>query len=81
MESIRQDAFWFGEGQSRALVSIDPSEQHAFEQCLDGLGLPYIALGTVTEGSIVLNGQKFPGIEHFASLYRNNLASKLNETS
>ncbi|MFM8837215.1 MAG: AIR synthase related protein, partial [Bacteroidota bacterium] len=81
MESIRQDAFWFGEGQSRALVSIDPSEQYAFEQCLDGLGLPYFALGTVTEGSIVLNGQKFPGIEHFASLYRNSLANKLNETS
>jgi len=81
MENIRQDAFWFGEGQSRALVSIDPYEQHAFEQCLAGLGLPYFALGTVTEGSIVLNGQKFPGIEHFASLYRNSLASKLNETS
>jgi phosphoribosylformylglycinamidine synthase len=81
MEGIRQDAFWFGEGQSRALVSIDPSEQYAFEQCLDGLGLPYFALGTVTEGSIVLNGQKFPGIEHFASLYRNSLANKLNETS
>jgi phosphoribosylformylglycinamidine synthase len=80
-ETIRQDAFWFGEGQSRALVSIDPSEQYAFEQCLDGLGLPYLALGTVTQGDIILNGLQFPGIEHFESLYRHSLANKLNASS
>jgi phosphoribosylformylglycinamidine synthase len=74
---IRRDAFWFGEGQSRALVSIDPTEQYAFEQCLESLGLPSLAIGVVTGGTVCLDGVKYPDIEHFASLYRNSLESIL----
>jgi len=72
-DKVRRDAFWFGEGQSRALVSIDPSEQHALEQCLQELGLPFLALGKVTEGALRLEGQDFPDIAHFADLYRHAL--------
>ncbi|MBM3936372.1 MAG: phosphoribosylformylglycinamidine synthase subunit PurL [Sphingomonadales bacterium] len=75
---IRRDAFWFGEGQSRALVSIDPTEQYAFEQCLKDLGLPYFPCGVVTRGSIGIDGVEYPSIEHFASLYLHSLETKLN---
>lgn len=80
VDGIRRDAFWFGEGQSRALVSIDPSEQYAFEQCLETLGLSALAIGVVTEGSVTLDGVAYPNIEHFASLYRNSLESRLNSS-
>ncbi len=80
-DKIRRDAFWFGEGQSRALVSIDPSEQFALEQCLDGLGHPYFPIGVVTQGSIMLDEIELPSIEHFETLYRHSLANKLNASS
>lgn len=74
-DGIRRDAFWFGEGQSRAVISIDPTEQYALEQCLERLGLPYLPLGSVTQGSITIDDVHYPGIEHFASLYERSLAS------
>lgn len=70
---IRLDAFWFGESQSRALVSIDPSEQFALEQLLNASGLPYYALGTVTSGTIVMDQVTYPDIHHWADLHLNTL--------
>ncbi len=75
---IRRDAFWFGEGQSRAVISVDPSEQYALEQCLSNSGLAYRSLGRVTSGSVHLDGVEFPGIQHWADLYQNSLGRLMN---
>jgi phosphoribosylformylglycinamidine synthase len=77
-DGIRRDAFWFGEGQSRAVISIDPTEQYALEQCLDRLGLPYLSLGSVTQGSITIDDVHYPDIEHFAKLYQRSLESMMH---
>src|SRR5580698_3543805 len=47
---IRKDAYWFGEAQSRVVVSVAPSRVEEFAKALDGL--PAAELGVVTGGSV-----------------------------
>lgn len=54
---IRQDAMWFGEAQSRVIVSVDPAKQAAFEAHLAGLGIKSTQLGTVKGTDMVVDGQ------------------------
>jgi phosphoribosylformylglycinamidine synthase len=56
-EGIRQDAMWFGEAQSRVIVSVAPAAQASFEAHLEGLGIKSSQLGTVKGTDIVVDGQ------------------------
>ena len=57
---IRKDAYWFGEAQSRVVVSISPEKRELFIAALGDH--PYEALGSVTSGKITLDGQDWGGI-------------------
>lgn len=46
-ENIRQDAFLFGEGQGRAVVSVSPEKLKAVEGICSTIGVPVWRLGTV----------------------------------
>ncbi len=54
---IRQDAMWFGEAQSRVIVSVSPSKKAEFETFLAGLGVKSTQLGTVKGSDMVVDGQ------------------------
>ncbi|MHA8105554.1 phosphoribosylformylglycinamidine synthase subunit PurL [Aquirufa sp. 5-AUSEE-100C1] len=54
---IRQDAMWFGEAQSRVIVSVSPSKKAEFDTYLAGLGLKSTQLGTVKGSDMVVDGQ------------------------
>ncbi len=54
---IRQDAMWFGEAQSRVIVSVSPSKKAEFETYLAGLGVKSTQLGTVKGSDMVVDGQ------------------------
>jgi len=54
---IRQDAMWFGEAQSRVIVSVSPSKKVEFETYLAGLGVKSTQLGTVKGSDMVVDGQ------------------------
>ncbi|MEY2761637.1 MAG: hypothetical protein RLZZ96_1537 [Bacteroidota bacterium] len=56
--SIRQDAFWFGEAQSRVVVSVDASKKAAFEAALQAQGVKFSALGSVQGTDIIADGAK-----------------------
>ena len=51
---IRKDAYWFGEAQSRVVVSIKPSKVEAFKNLLGDH--PFEELGIVTSGSVEVDG-------------------------
>lgn len=51
---IRKDAFWFGESQSRVVVSVAASQVGAFKAAV--IGFPAAELGIVTSGSIEVDG-------------------------
>ncbi|MFL0298146.1 phosphoribosylformylglycinamidine synthase subunit PurL [Aquirufa novilacunae] len=56
--SIRQDAFWFGEAQSRVVVSVDATKKAAFESALQTQGVKFSALGSVQGTDIIADGAK-----------------------
>jgi phosphoribosylformylglycinamidine synthase len=53
---IRQDAFWFGEAQSRVVVSVDAAKKAAFESALQTQGVQFSALGSVQGTDMVADG-------------------------
>lgn len=52
---IRKDGFWFGEAQSRVVVSVKPELDKDFRKAMDDH--PFEELGEVTGGSIEVDGQ------------------------
>ncbi|MHA8094181.1 phosphoribosylformylglycinamidine synthase subunit PurL [Aquirufa lenticrescens] len=54
--AIRQDAFWFGEAQSRVVVSVDAAKKVAFESALQAHGVKFSALGSVQGTDMVADG-------------------------
>jgi phosphoribosylformylglycinamidine synthase len=54
--SIRQDAFWFGEAQSRVVVSVDAAKKAAFEAALQAQGVKFSVLGSVQGTDMVADG-------------------------
>jgi phosphoribosylformylglycinamidine synthase subunit PurL len=60
--SIRQDAFWFGEAQSRVVVSVDASKKAAFESALQAQGVKFSALGSVQGTDIIADGAKLSSV-------------------
>lgn len=65
--SIRKDAELFGEGQSRVVVSVKPSQQAAFEAHL-GNGA-FRLLGTVTNGEIGIDAENWGAVTEWKNQY------------
>jgi len=66
---VRKDAYWFGEAQSRAVVSTTIKQAEALTDLLDGLVIPYEYLGIVTSGNIDMHGDYWDKITDWKELY------------
>ena len=58
-ESIRKDAFLFGEAQGRVIVTLTSDEQEAFVELLAASETEFSLLGTVTDGALVVDEESF----------------------
>jgi phosphoribosylformylglycinamidine synthase subunit PurL len=68
--ALRQDAFWFGEAQSRVVVSVNKAKRNDFIQLLEKMEpLECTYLGTVTNGTITVNQQIWPDIATWKEKY------------
>jgi phosphoribosylformylglycinamidine synthase len=67
--SGRTDAFWFGESQSRVVVSVAPKDIPAFERMVSDDGLPCTRIGTVRASDIVIEGVSWGSIKDWKSTY------------
>lgn len=76
--SIRKDAFWFGEGQGRAIVSLDKSKQNEIENLLKNAGVDFQFIGTVTSGTVEVNGQNWNAVKSWKKLYQQAIANHLS---
>ena len=76
-EGIRKDAFLFGEAQSRVVVSVTKENETAFKNLLSQSGVAFTALGTVTDGSVIVDGQSWGAIEQWKELYDTAIEKKL----
>ncbi len=64
---IRKDAYWFGEAQSRVVVSVKADKVDAFKKVLGGH--PYEQLGQVTAGAITIEGNNWGTVQSWKDKY------------
>jgi phosphoribosylformylglycinamidine synthase len=64
---IRKDGYWFGEAQSRVVVSVKPSQAEAFRKAIDGQS--FEELGVVTDGSIKIDGDNWGNVATWKHQY------------
>lgn len=66
---LRKDAFWFGEAQSRIVVSVSEENAAAFEALLEDKRGKFSRLGTVTAGNIQVDGSDWGTITDWKDKY------------
>ncbi len=77
---IRQDAYWFGEAQSRVLVSVKKEQQAAFEKFLQTIGTAFSLLGKVAAGEVTINGENWGSILSWKEKYDNAIGNLMRGT-
>jgi phosphoribosylformylglycinamidine synthase len=66
---IRKDAFWFGEAQSRIVVTCSKQKAESLKQKAESSHIAFTALGTVTSGEIKINGEDWGSIIDWKEKY------------
>ena len=75
--TIRKDAYWFGESQSRVVVSVIAQNDETFKRTLQSAGIPFVALGKVTAKNITVEGQDWGTIMNWKNTYDNAIGEIL----
>lgn len=78
-ESIRPDAFWFGESQSRVVVSVNGANINFFEESMKNATVPFSKLGSVTGSSIKINGEDWGNIVDWNKNYDEVIGAFMNK--
>ena len=73
--NIRKDAYWFGEAQSRVVVTVKKDQVAAFEKSLGSA--TFAKLGTVTNGSVSIDGENWGNVISWKEKYDNAIGKLL----
>ncbi|MFM2326438.1 MAG: hypothetical protein RIR31_640 [Bacteroidota bacterium] len=74
---IRKDAYWFGEAQSRVLVSVKKENRNDFMMLLEKMEMTVTYLGAVTSGSINIDSEEWGNVNEWKEKYDNAISSLL----
>jgi len=74
-DDIRLDAFLFGEGQGRIVVSCSENQQDRLLDVIEEFDVPIVLLGHVTKGKIMVDNTHFG----FCAEWRNTFENALEE--
>jgi phosphoribosylformylglycinamidine synthase subunit PurL len=80
-DEIRKDAFWFGEGQSRALISVSEEQYGRFLRAIDQCRVSWSVLGVVTSGEIIIDRESWGNIEQWKNSYNTAIENLLQKES
>lgn len=76
-DSLRKDAWLFGEGQSRVVVSVALGQVPAFEKALQGFNAEKI--GVVTSGDVLIDGEFWGTITSWKDRYDSAIGNQLRK--
>ena len=76
-DDIRLDAFLFGEGQGRIVVSCEETQQDRLLDIIEEFDVPIVLLGHVTKGKIVVDNTHFGFCEEWRNTFDNALEEEL----
>jgi phosphoribosylformylglycinamidine synthase II len=74
---VREDAFLFGEAQSRVVVGVSEDQEDEFIEFMMNQKVPYTLLGHVTKGKVCVDETPFGFLEDYRTVYDNVLAEAL----
>jgi phosphoribosylformylglycinamidine synthase len=74
-KKIRRDAFWFGESQSRVVVSIKKEKQVDFLRMMEGITIE--KLGEVTSSVVEVDGEKWGDISEWKYEYETAIEKEM----
>lgn len=74
-QGIRKDAWLFGEGQSRVVVTVSPDQTERLEIELDGF--MFEKLGVVTTGEVIIDQQEWKRITQWKQWYDTSIENYL----
>lgn len=74
---IRKDAYWFGEAQSRVVVSVSEHKSEDFESQLNNV--TFEKLGRVTSGDIIIDNENWGNIIEWKHKYDTSIESYLKK--
>jgi phosphoribosylformylglycinamidine synthase len=78
-DSIRKDAFLFGEAQGRVVVSVAPGKQEELVEMMAMNDVPFSLIGTVTTGDIWVDDEFWGSLETFADGYDTALGKIMDQ--
>lgn len=70
-EGYRKDAFWFGEGQGRAVVTVSEQNATVFEETMKSKNVPAAFIGNVSSGNITVDANEWKNIFFWKDIYEN----------
>lgn len=70
---IREDAFLFGEGQGRVVITVSEEQEENFIEFMMDSGVSFTLLGHVTKGKLMVDDEHFGFINESKELYNNAL--------
>jgi len=70
---VREDAFLFGEAQSRVVITVPEETEEEFIEFMMGSGVSYTLLGHVTKGKMMVDDEHFGFISEAKEIFDNAL--------
>ena len=77
-DEFRTDAYLFGEGQSRVVVTVSEDEEDKLTKFLDKADLPYRKLGEVIGENVHINGEEYGEIRSWGEVYEQTLPEAMS---
>jgi phosphoribosylformylglycinamidine synthase len=78
-ENFRKDAYWFGEAQSRVVVSVKAAEENNFISAMQKFRTVFSRLGTVTEKDISIDNESWDTITDWQNKYDNAIGNAMKK--
>ncbi|MFZ9027969.1 MAG: phosphoribosylformylglycinamidine synthase subunit PurL [Crocinitomicaceae bacterium] len=74
---VREDAFLFGEGQGRVIVTVNEDQEDAFIEHMMAANTKFTLLGHVTKGKMMIDDEHYGFIEQAKDIYDTALGKSL----
>lgn len=75
---IRKESFWFGECQSRIVVTCSKDNVEKLKSIIEKANIQYTVLGTVTSGAIKVNDEDWGNIISWKEKYDTAIEKIIN---
>jgi phosphoribosylformylglycinamidine (FGAM) synthase-like enzyme len=75
--TLRKDAYWLGEAQSRVVISCAASEVAEIENMAKTFGIHAASIGTVTNGEVLVDNENWGAITNWKNEYDTAIEKKL----